>query len=962
MKRRTFFALSLLLGSSVIFGCSNRVNEEKTNDEKENVNPESSVLKYEWSNPKKVYFKGEKVDLTGLKVFNSNAEEITNYSVFISDSKGSEVNSNYVLTEKGHFSFVIKSDGFDDLIVTDVIIEVKDNEMKMEISSLPLMTKYIIGEPFSSEGLVVIDENGNVISDYKLSINDGFVFDSLGFFNIEISKDNYLNKSFKVEVVESKSLIVESLEIQYKIGDTLDLSNVVVKDNYGQSVLGWTSSLPNGMVFDKAGKYTITFSYLECKSFSIDLEVFEKGYLTIKQHMSKITYKVGEELDISDLKICDDNGNEILDYEIYIDENLIINGHYLFNESGVYTLTIKKDGYKEVSFSITVLLNSEGAGVVSEPLKKEYQIGEEIDLKGLIVQNENKEIIDSYSLSVPKNFVFNRAGEITISVLLNNKEIGSFKVNVKEDAKLIIKIKPTKTVYEIGDKFSSDGLVVIDNEFNKISDFSIDLEENFEFSTTGKRVITVSKDGYKSATFEIEVIKNHAINDNVTLRFLNINDTHGSFKANGSELGMSRIGKYLKENKSNYSFIMSGGDMWQGGIESNRTHGLIMTEAMNIIGFDSMTIGNHEFDWGEYYIRENKKMMDFPLLGSNILYSKDNSHVDFLDNSVIFDRAGIRIGIIGGIEEGIGSSILGSIASNYSFPDPITYIKEESDKLRNEGCDVIIYNAHDMGVDGSGGNLIPGKFYEVVGISPITNKRYIDAMFFAHDHRVKYGYYKHVPFIEAGSNGKYVGEIQLKVTKQSDGSWAVSNNDSDNQTFTRTSAIISEGSLKEIDELPYKYYDLIGDPDEIIYNFSRSYTSDQFATVVCQALLWFINDKKEEFINTVRIATHNYAGVRSSVSKGIMRYSDFVKVCPFDNSLVIAKSTSTQVNRIKSHSSIAYYEDESVPFENGSCYIGTISYVAEKYTTLQSDLVYHQDYIIGDALYAYLKSGINSNL
>ena len=39
--------------------------------------------------------------------------------------------------------------------------------------------------------------------------------------------------------------------------------------------------------------------------------------------------------------------------------------------------------------------------------------------------------------------------------------------------------------------------------------------------------------------------------------------------------------------------------MFQGGAESNITRGKIIIDSMNGIGFDSMTIGNHEFDWDE---------------------------------------------------------------------------------------------------------------------------------------------------------------------------------------------------------------------------------------------------------------------------------------------------------------------------------------------------------------------------
>ena len=62
------------------------------------------------------------------------------------------------------------------------------------------------------------------------------------------------------------------------------------------------------------------------------------------------------------------------------------------------------------------------------------------------------------------------------------------------------------------------------------------------------------------------------------------------------EGGLAKVGGKLKEFKAadpDHTFIISSGDMWQGSMESNLNEGALITEAMNNIGFDSMTLGNH---------------------------------------------------------------------------------------------------------------------------------------------------------------------------------------------------------------------------------------------------------------------------------------------------------------------------------------------------------------------------------
>lgn len=45
--------------------------------------------------------------------------------------------------------------------------------------------------------------------------------------------------------------------------------------------------------------------------------------------------------------------------------------------------------------------------------------------------------------------------------------------------------------------------------------------------------------------------------------------------------------------------LLLTGDMWQGSSESHLTRGFIITEWMNDLDFTAMTVGGHEFDWGD---------------------------------------------------------------------------------------------------------------------------------------------------------------------------------------------------------------------------------------------------------------------------------------------------------------------------------------------------------------------------
>ena len=137
----------------------------------------------------------------------------------------------------------------------------------------------------------------------------------------------------------------------------------------------------------------------------------------------------------------------------------------------------------------------------------------------------------------------------------------------------------------------------------------------------------------------------------VVLDFYVLNDLHGKLCDTDSQIGVDELTTYLKgaEQRDDYSIIMSAGDMWQGSAESNLTGGVMMTEWMNAAGFVSMTLGNHEYDWGENAIIENDRVAEFPFLAINVYDRATNQRVSYCDASVMVERGDLKIGIIGAV-------------------------------------------------------------------------------------------------------------------------------------------------------------------------------------------------------------------------------------------------------------------------------------------------------------------------
>ena len=96
----------------------------------------------------------------------------------------------------------------------------------------------------------------------------------------------------------------------------------------------------------------------------------------------------------------------------------------------------------------------------------------------------------------------------------------------------------------------------------------------------------------------VTVNKRMATSDNTNEHtILHTNDIHGRFvEDDGRVIGMAKV-KGLKD-KYNPDLMVDSGDAFQGLPVSNNSKGEEMAKAMNGVGYDAMTVGNHEFDFG----------------------------------------------------------------------------------------------------------------------------------------------------------------------------------------------------------------------------------------------------------------------------------------------------------------------------------------------------------------------------
>ena len=143
--------------------------------------------------------------------------------------------------------------------------------------------------------------------------------------------------------------------------------------------------------------------------------------------------------------------------------------------------------------------------------------------------------------------------------------------------------------------------------------------------------------------------------ETVDLTILHINDFHGNLlpkpgkEGKPATGGMAYIAKMVTEEREKNpdgTLLLSAGDMFQGTPISNLFRGKPVIETMNRMGFDAMTLGNHEFDWGMEAFGDLRKAAAFPFLSANIVDEK-GALLPGVKPYVIVQRKGLKVAVIG---------------------------------------------------------------------------------------------------------------------------------------------------------------------------------------------------------------------------------------------------------------------------------------------------------------------------
>ena len=415
------------------------------------------------------------------------------------------------------------------------------------------------------------------------------------------------------------------------------------------------------------------------------------------------------------------------------------------------------------------------------------------------------------------------------------------------------------------------------------------------------------------------------------LAIIHTNDSHGhdiEVKPEGEAEGnfsMAAVAalKADWEQKGYEVLLVDAGDATQGMPLVDNSKGGPAMAFMNACGYDLMTVGNHEFDWGVDALAANEKLAEFPWLSANV-FKKDDGSLRFQANKVVELSGGTKVGFFGLTTPTTRTASNPKEVAHFEFlngDDLYACAQEQVDELRKQGCELVICVGH---LGNNSGND------EGTSKDVLQNVQGIDLFVDGHDHKEVEEEVSGTLLVETGCYMRSIGVVAIDEGVPTNEPVAYGTYEGVDGSVE---AIIDEAYAKVKEELAV----VLGETPFLL-NGERSpgvrTQETNLGDFCADALRWAA---EQELGKTIDGAIDNGGGIRTSVQKGDITLGTIKAVKPFSNEIVVLDVTGTQllealeaacqavgsdspIGAFPQVSGITYTVDTAVPYEKGPAY------------------------------------------
>ena len=362
---------------------------------------------------------------------------------------------------------------------------------------------------------------------------------------------------------------------------------------------------------------------------------------------------------------------------------------------------------------------------------------------------------------------------------------------------------------------------------------------------------------------------------------LHTNDVHGAIEGYA----------YITALKADYEakgaevILVDAGDYSQGTTYVSTTKGADAVTMMNAAGYDIVTLGNHEFDYGYAQLKDNMTKANFKVLCADV-YKEDGTPI-FDANYTYTTESGVKVGFFGMETPETQTKTNPALIKGLKFDTDLKAVAEKQVEALKD-ADIVICLAH-LGVDAESEPYRSTDLYAAV--------KGIDFIIDGHSHTVMTKGEKGEPIQSTGTAFANIGVIVIDdATKkiESNSLFEIKEDTAKDETVAAAAKVIVDRVNKEYGAVFAK--SLVELNGAKAPNGNRDVETNN-GDLITDAMVWKVLQNKDGLtVNEDHVvAITNGGGIRAAIKAGDVTKKDINTVLPFGNTVAVVYVTGEQL-------------------------------------------------------------------
>ncbi len=346
--------------------------------------------------------------------------------------------------------------------------------------------------------------------------------------------------------------------------------------------------------------------------------------------------------------------------------------------------------------------------------------------------------------------------------------------------------------------------------------------------------------------------------------------------------------------------LVDSGDWYQGTPEGNLTRGAAVVTAMNLAGYTTAALGNHEFDYGEPNVRQLVAAASFPVLGANIVSRATGTRLPYLKASTTTTVAGVSVAFVGVITHHTATATLPQHVAHLEFTDEVVAAREATAEARKAGAEVVVVLSHcGLAPSRARQRLSPSALVLTAedlayrGDLAIARGADADLVLGGHMHTGLTGPWvdpeSGVPIVQSEANLVSVSRLEIAVTDSGPRRVTVTGRLVDLEVaVTGEDPKVKAHVEKTAREVGAALDEVIGRANEAVARIEPGFDSPLGS--------WVADTMRAAA--SADVAVQNSYGVRADIPAGNITRRTLYEVYPFENTLIVVEMTGAALRRL----------------------------------------------------------------